>query len=47
MRNLLLLLLLANILYFVWGTFVGNNSEPGVAIVTEAELGPPYAKNVN
>jgi hypothetical protein len=43
MRNLLLLLLLANILYFVWGTFVSNNGEPGVAVVTEAELGPPLA----
>ena len=38
MRNLLLLLLLANILYFVWGTFVSSNDEPGVAVVAEAEL---------
>jgi hypothetical protein len=43
MRNLLLLLLLANILYFVWGTFVRNNDEPGVAVVAEADLGPPMA----
>jgi len=43
MRNLLLLLLLANILYFVWGTFVSNNEEAGVAVVSEAELGPPLA----
>jgi hypothetical protein len=41
MRNLLLLLLLANILYFVWGTFVSKNDEPGVAVVAEADLGPP------
>ncbi len=41
MRNLLLLLLLANILYFVWGSFVRDNGEPGVAIVSESDLGPP------
>lgn len=43
MRNLLLLLLLANILYFVWGTFLSKNEEPGVAVVSEADLGPPMA----
>ncbi|MEX0976639.1 MAG: SPOR domain-containing protein [Woeseia sp.] len=41
MRNLLLLLLLANILYFVWGLATDRPSEPGVAIVSESELGPP------
>lgn len=41
MRNLLLLLLLANVLYFVWGKFVANEDEPGVAVVNEQELGPP------
>ena len=43
MRNLLLLLLLANILYFVWGTFLSKNEESGVAVVSEADLGPPMA----
>jgi hypothetical protein len=47
MRNLLLILLLANILYFVWGMFAGNDSEPGVAVVREAELGPPMDVIVN
>lgn len=41
MRNLLLLLLLANILYFVWGLVMEKPAEPGVAIVSESELGPP------
>jgi len=41
MRNLLLILLLANILYFVWGVFAGGETEPGVAVVSESELGPP------
>lgn len=43
MRNLLLLLLLANILYFVWGMFVEDTGQPGVAIVDESALGPPLA----
>ena len=47
MRNLLLLLLLANILYFVWGFFGANNSEPGIAIVDESDLGPPLAATAN
>ena len=47
MRNLLLLLLLANILYFVWGMWAGDGGEPGVAIVNEAELGPPLAATAN
>jgi len=41
MRNLLLLLLLANILYFFWGRFVEKSPETGVAIVEETALGPP------
>jgi hypothetical protein len=41
MRNLLLLLLLANVLYFVWSIFADDPTEPGVAIVEESELGPP------
>lgn len=47
MRNLLLLLLLANILYFLWGSFVRDNAEPGVAIVSESELGPPLVVTEN
>ena len=46
MRNLLLLLLLANVLYFVWGMFAGDSTEPGVAIVEESELGPPMEVTV-
>jgi len=42
MRNLLLLLLLANILYFLWEYFQDDNAkEPGVAILEERDLGPP------
>ena len=47
MRNLLLLLLLANILYFVWGTFVDESDEAGIAVVDEAELGPPLTVSTN
>ncbi len=47
MKNLLLLLLLANILYFVWGMFVSDSSKPGVIIVDEAQLGPPLEVNTN
>ena len=41
MRNLLLLLLLANLLYFFWGLFRNEPPEFGVATVDESELGPP------
>jgi hypothetical protein len=41
MKNLLLLLLLANILYFLWGWFANESPQPGVAIVDESDLGPP------
>ena len=41
MRNLLLALLLANILYFMWGRFVEQPPESGVAVVSESALGPP------
>lgn len=41
MRNLLLLLVLANILYFIWGMVIEEPPETGVAIVEVAELGPP------
>ncbi|MGB5491125.1 MAG: SPOR domain-containing protein [Woeseiaceae bacterium] len=41
MKNLLLLLLLANILYFLWGLYQQDEPKAGVAIMNEAELGPP------
>ncbi|TFG38771.1 MAG: SPOR domain-containing protein [Chromatiales bacterium] len=41
MKNILLILLLANILYFIWGLSVEEESHPGVAIVSESDLGPP------
>jgi hypothetical protein len=47
MRNLLLLLLLANILYFMWGMLGKETEEPGVAIVNESDLGPPLAVTAN
>lgn len=41
MKNLLLLLVLANILYFVWEMTVEEPPKAGVAIVRESDLGPP------
>lgn len=41
MKNLLLLLILANVLYFMWGMFAAEDPQPGVAVVEEADLGPP------
>ena len=41
MKNILLILLLANILYFMWGFLTKEESQPGVAIVEESDLGPP------
>jgi hypothetical protein len=41
MRNLLLLLVLANALYFLWGKFVEPPFEQGVVVVSESDLGPP------
>jgi hypothetical protein len=43
MRNLLLILLLANILYLLWGMFRDDAAEPGVEIVDETDLGPPLS----
>ena len=40
MKNLLLLLVLANILYFMWGMFATEEAQPGVAVVEESDLGP-------
>jgi hypothetical protein len=47
MKNLLLLLLLANILYFMWGMFSNGGTEPGIAIVEESDLGPPLNATAN
>ncbi|MDH3274295.1 MAG: hypothetical protein OEM64_13035 [Gammaproteobacteria bacterium] len=47
MKNLLLILLLANILYFVWGMLADDSPQPGVAIVDEAQLGPPLEVTTN
>lgn len=43
MRNILLALLLANILYLLWGMFHSDSKEPGVEIVNESDLGPPLS----
>lgn len=40
MKNLLLILLLANILYFFWGLTADDSAPPGVAVVNESDLGP-------
>jgi hypothetical protein len=41
MKNLLLLLLLANILYFFWGLYAQDAEQSGIAVVNESDLGPP------
>ena len=41
MKNLLLLLILANVLYLMWGMFTTEERQPGIAVVEEADLGPP------
>lgn len=43
MKNLLLLLLLANILYFIWARATDEPSEAGVTIIDVSEFGPPLA----
>ncbi len=43
MKNILLALLLANILYFMWGMFSGESNEPGVEVIDERKLGPPLS----
>ena len=40
MKNLLLMLILANVLYFMWGMFTTEGPEPGIAVVEETDLGP-------
>jgi hypothetical protein len=41
MKNILLMLLLANILYLMWGLNTDEESQPGVEFVEESDLGPP------
>lgn len=41
MRNLLLLLLLANILFFIWGRTAERSAEAGATIIDVSEIGPP------
>jgi hypothetical protein len=41
MKNLLLLLILANVLYLMWGMFVAKEPQPGVSFVEESDFGPP------
>lgn len=41
MKNLLLILLLANILYFLWGLTSDDDRQVGVAVIDESEFGPP------
>src|SRR5690606_28025800 len=43
MRNLLLLLLLANILYFVWEMATEEPPEQGVEILDRSDIGPPLS----
>lgn len=40
MKNLLLLLVLANVLYLMWGMFTPEEPQPGIAVVQEGDLGP-------
>jgi len=47
MKNLLLLLILANVLYFMWGMFTPEEREPGIAVVEETDLGPPLQVTVD
>jgi len=41
MKNLLMLLVLANVLYYLWGRFVEEPEQTGVVFVNESDLGPP------
>jgi len=41
MKNILLMLLLANILYWMWGLVPNEEAQPGVVFVEESDLGPP------
>ena len=41
MKNLLLIFLLANILFFMWSMFVEEDPVPGVEVISESDVGPP------
>ena len=43
MRNLLMLLVVVNVLYFSWTSLVTGPDQSGVAVVEESQLGPPLA----
>ncbi|MGB5256786.1 MAG: hypothetical protein WBN07_03715 [Woeseiaceae bacterium] len=47
MKNLLLLLLLANILYLLWGMYQQDEPGAGVVVVRESDLGPPMTVTTN
>ena len=47
MKNLLLLLILANVLYFLWGLFPARDHAPGVVVINESQLGPALAGTAN
>lgn len=47
MKNLLLLLVLANVLYLLWGLYQQEPDSPGVVIIDERELGPPLELAAN
>jgi len=47
MRNLLMLLVVANVLYFLWDRYVAEPDQSGVAIVDENQLGPPLEISKN
>ena len=38
MKNLLMLLVLANVLYFMWGRFVEEPEQPGPRVVARRRL---------
>lgn len=41
MRNILMALVVANILYWMWGRFVEEPAGTGIVVVDESDLGPP------
>lgn len=43
MKNLLMLLVLANVIYFLWEKFVEKTEDMGVVVVNESVLGPPLS----
>lgn len=47
MKNLLLMLVLANVLYFLWGLYQQQSDSPGVVVIDEREFGPPLEVATN